>query len=160
MKQEALGIELDRDCRLLVDLGFNQSEPIDINGQMVSPWAVLEHLARNQPPETIKGPDIRWGGCAIVQGFKDGQNTEYRVEAWPSESLIKKHKDMDCARFGGPGGVFRSGSPMGSVAVMIARNQITPRGVFLPEFTVPAKDFLKQEVSMGMNVEISKTTLL
>jgi saccharopine dehydrogenase-like NADP-dependent oxidoreductase len=154
--KEALGVEMDRDCKLLVDLGFNQTEPIDINGQKVSPWAVLEHLAMNQPAETMKGPDIRWGGCAIVQGTKDGRKTEYRVEAWPSEDLAQHHRDMDCARFGGPGGIFRSGSPMGSVAVLIARDQIDYRGVYLPEFTVPSETFLKQEVAMGMNVEVTK----
>lgn len=144
----------------LVKLGFADTEPINVDGQMVSPRAVLRTLANNQPPETKKGPDIRHGGCAIVIGAKNDQRIEYRVEAWPSERLVQKHKDMGCAKHGGPGGVFRCGSPMGSVAVLMARKQIKERGVFLPEFAVPSKEFLEQEVSAGVNVEITRTEIL
>lgn len=158
--KEALGAETDRSCQLLVALGFNQEEPINIDGQSVSPWAMLQMLANNQPPEIKKAPDIRHGGCAIVRGVKGGQTVEYHVEAWPSESLVQKHKDMGCARYGGPGGVFRCGSPMGSLAVLIGRGQIRSSGAFLPEAVVPAKEFLDQEVSMGLNVEVTRTEIL
>ena len=158
--KEALGTEMDQSCQLLVSLGFNREEPVDIGGQKVSPWAVLQWMANNQPPESKKAPDIRHGGCAIVRGVKGGQTVEYCVEAWPSESLVQRHKDMGCAKYGGPGGIFRCGSPMGSLAVLVARGQITSRGVFLPEAVVPAKEFLDQEVSMGLNVEITQTEIL
>lgn len=154
----AFGTEMEEKCALLAGLGFNKREPINVDGQMVSPWAVLETLAYNQPPETKKGPDIRWGGCAIVRGLKDGQKREYRVEAWPSEGLQQKLRDMGTAKYG-PGGVFRAGSPMGSVAVLMARGQIKERGVFFPELVVPDKEFFKQEVSAGMNIEVSKTVI-
>lgn len=146
--------------KLLVGLGFANTEPINVDGQMVSPRAVLKVLAYNQPSETKKAPDIRHGGCAIVRGVKDGQKVEYRVEAWPSENLVQKHKDMGCAKYGGPGGVFRCGSPMGSVAVLMARGQIKEKGVFLPAFTVPTKEFLEQEAFMGTSVEITKIVIL
>ena len=158
--KEALGIDLDKECHLLVALGFNKTEPINVGGQMVAPWPVLKFLQNNQPAETKKASDIRHGGCAIVRGVKDGQKIEYRVEAWPSESLVQKHKDMGCARYAGPGGVFRCGSPMGSAAVLLARGKIKAKGAFLPAFTIPAEEFLKQETSMGMNVEITKTVVL
>lgn len=158
--KEALGVEMDQSCRLLVALGFNQEEPMNINDQKVSLWAMLQILANNQPPESKEPPDIRHGGCAIVRGVKGSQTIKYRVEAWPSESLVQKHKDMGCAKYGGPGGVFRCGSPMGSLAVLIARGQIKSTGAFLPETVVPAKEFLDQEASMGINVEITKTEIL
>jgi len=158
--KEALGIETSKKCSFLVGLGFNKTEPINIDGQMISPWAVLHYLLNNQPPETKKAPDIRHGGCAIVRGVKDGQKLEYRVEAWPSENLVQKHKNMGCAKYGGPGGVFRCGSPMGSAAVLLARGQIKAKGVFFPDFTIPAKEFLEQEAASGMNVEITKTAIL
>lgn len=158
--KEALGAEMDQSCQLLVSLGFNQEEPMNINGQKVSPWAILQELANRQSPESKKAPDIRHGGCAIAKGTKGRQMVEYRVEAWPSESLVQRYKDMGCAKYGGPGGVFRCGSPMGSLAVLIARGRIKSSGAFLPEAVVPAKEFLQQEVSMGMNVEITKTIIL
>lgn len=158
--KEALGIEYHQKCTFLVGLGFNKTEPINVNGQMVVPSEVLFALAYNQPAETNKGPDIRHGGGAIVRGIKDGQKIEYNVQQWPSEKLVQKHKDMGCARFGGPGGTFRNGSPMGTVAVLMARKQIKATGCFLPGLVEPTEEFVKQEVAMGQNVEIARTVIL
>jgi saccharopine dehydrogenase-like NADP-dependent oxidoreductase len=158
--KEALGIDMDKECRLLVSLGFNRTQPVDINGQMVAPWSILKFLQNSQSTETLKAPDIRHGGCAIVRGVKDGQKTEYRVEAWPSENLVQEHKNLNCGKYGGPGGIFRCGSPMGSVAVLMAQGKVKPKGVFLPSFSVPSDEFLKQEAAMGISVEITETVML
>jgi len=158
--KEALGVDFDKRCSFLAGLGFNKTEPINVNGQMVSPWEVLKYLANNQPPETKKAPDIRHGGGAIVRGVKDGQKVEYNIQQWPSESLVKKHKDMGCAKLGGPGGTFRNGSPIGTVAVLMARGKIKATGVFGPGIVEPTEEFIKQEVDMGQNVEITKTIIL
>ena len=158
--KEALGIDFNKRCSFLAGLGFNKTESIDMNGQMISPWEVLKYLANNQPPETKIGPDIRHGGGAIVRGIKGGQKVEYNIQQWPSESLVQKHKDMGCARFGGPGGTFRNGSPMGTIAVLMARGKIKETGVFGPGAVEPPEEFIKQEVAMGQNVEITKTIIL
>jgi saccharopine dehydrogenase-like NADP-dependent oxidoreductase len=158
--KEALGIEFNERCTLLAGLGLNKIEPIDVGGQLISPLELILTLAHNQPPETKKPPDIRHGGGAIVKGLKDDQKIEYNIQQWPSESLVQKHKDMGCARFGGPGGTFRNGSPMGSVAVLMARGQIKATGCFLPGLVEPTEEFIKQEVAMGQNVEITKTTIM
>ena len=144
----------------LVALGFDKKEPIEVDGQMVSPRAVLKALAFNQPAETKKAPDMRHGGCAIVRGVKDGQKIEYRVDVWPSESLVQKYKDMGCAKFGGSGGVFRCGSPMASTEIMIAQGKIKEKGVFYPAFKIPSKEFLEQEAASGVSVEITKRIIL
>ena len=67
---------------------------------------------------------------------------------------------MGCANYGGPGGVFRVGNPMGSAAVLIARGQTKGKGVLYPELAFPAREFLVQEASAGINVEITKTAIL
>ena len=157
--KEALGIEYHHKCTLLVGLGFDKTEPINVKGQMVAPADVLFSLAYSQPAETKKGPDIRHGGGAIVRGIKDGQRIEYNIQQWPSEKLVQKHKDMGCAKFGGPGGTFRNGSPMGTAAVLMARKQIKATGCFLPGLVEPTEEFVKQEVAMGQNVEIAKTVI-
>jgi saccharopine dehydrogenase-like NADP-dependent oxidoreductase len=159
--KEALGNDiLNQRYAFLAALGFNRTDPINVKGQMVSPWEVIQYLANNQLPETKKSSDIRHGGGVIVRGIKDGQKVEYNIQQWPSESLVQKHKDMGCAKFGGPGGTFRNGSPMGTVAVLLARGKIKAKGVYGPGVVEPTEEFIKQEVSMGQNVEISKTVIL
>ncbi len=158
--KEALGIDFNKKCALLAGLGFNQTEPISVNGLMVSPWEVLRCLAYNQAPETKKPADIRHGGGAVVVGVKGGQRVEYNIQQWPSEALAQKHKDMGCAKVGGPGGTFRIGSPMGTVAVLMARGLIKQTGCFPPGVVEPTEDFIKQEVAMGQNVDITKTIIL
>ncbi len=158
--KESLGTEYHHKCNLLAGLGFSKTEPIDVNGQMVVPFEVLRTLANSQPPETKKAPDIRHGGGAIVRGIKDGQRVEYNIQQWPSERLVQKHKDMGCAAFGGLGGTFRNGSPLGTIAVLMARKQLNATGCFLPGLVEPTEEFIKQEVAMGQNVEITKTTIM
>lgn len=158
--KESLGVDFDKRCSFLAGLGFNKTQPINVNGQMVSPWEVLQYLANHQPPETKKGPDIRHGGGAIVRGVKDGQKVEYNIQQWPSESLVQKHKDMGCAKVGGPGGTFRNGSPMGTVAVLMAKGKIKATGVYGPGVVEPPEEFIKQEAAMGQNVEITQTIIL
>jgi len=60
--KEALGIEYNDKCNFLAGLGFSSKEPINVNGQMVSPTALLLALAQNQAAETKRAPDIRHGG--------------------------------------------------------------------------------------------------
>ncbi len=158
--KEALGDDFDAKCRFLAQLGLNKTEPINIQGQSVSPWEVLKYLANRLPPETKKGPDVRHGGGAIVRGYKDGQLVEYDIQQWPSEELVRKHKEMGCARFGGPGGTFRNGSPLGTLGVLIARGKIQAKGVFGPGVVEPTEEFIKQEVAMGQNVEITRTIVM
>lgn len=158
--KEALGVDFNERCAFLANLGFNTTEPISVNGQMVSPSALLFTLANNQPTETKKVPDIRHGGGPIVKGVKDGMRIEYNMQIWPSERLVQKHKDMGCAKFGGPGGTFRNGSPMGTIAVLMARGQVKTKGCFLPGLVEPTEEFIRQEVAMGQNVEITKTIIL
>jgi saccharopine dehydrogenase-like NADP-dependent oxidoreductase len=158
--KEALGVEFNERCTCLAGLGFNRMEPIDVDGQMISPAAVLFALADNQPPETQKAPDIRHGGGAIVKGIKDGQKMEYNIQMWPSEKLVEKHKRMGCGKFGGSGGTFRNGSPMGTVAVLMAKGLIKAKGLFLPGLVEPTEEYVNQEVAMGQDVEITKTIRL
>ena len=158
--KEALGDEFNERCACLAGLGFNRMEPIEVGGQRISPAAVLFALADNQPPEIKKASDIRHGGGAIVRGIKEGQKTQYNIQMWPSEKLVEKHKRMGCGKFGGPGGTFRNGSPMGTVAVLLAKGLIKAKGLFLPGLVEPTEEYIKQEVAMGQNVEISKTIML
>jgi len=49
---------------------------------------------------------------------------------------------------------------MGSIAVLMARGQIKATGCFVPGLVEPTEEFIKQEVAMGQNVEITRTALL
>lgn len=158
--KHGLGIETERKLTLLKGLGFCQTEPSNIDNQAVSPWEILKTLLDNQPPEGKKQPDVRHGGCAIVRGVRDGKKIEYRVEAWPSEPLVQMHKDIGCSKYGRSGGIFRVGSPMGSAAVLIARGRTKGKGVFYPELAFSPEEFLAQEASMGINIEIVETLMM
>lgn len=156
----AVGIETARKWELLKGLGFNRKEPIDVGGQKISPWAVLETLLNSQPVETRMPPDIRHGGAVIVSGLENGKETQYRIDIWPSERLVDEYKELGVAKYGGQGGVFRVGSSLGTAAILIARGMANGKGVFYPESAFPAKEFLEQEASMGINVEISRVEIL
>lgn len=156
----AVGIDAARKWELLKGLGFNRKEPIDIGGQKVSPWAVLETLLNNQAAETQMPPDIRHGGAVMVNGLEQEKKTQYRIDIWPSERLVQEYKELGVARYGGQGGVFRVGSSMATAAILMARGVANGKGVFYPESAFPAKAFLEQEASMGINVEISRVEIL
>ena len=157
----AVGIEEAKKWTLLKELGFNSTDPININGQWVSPWAVLESLLNNQPAETKTPPDIRHGGAVMVSGTeKNGKKTDYRIDIWPSETLVQEHKDLGVAAYAGPRQIFRAGTAMGSAGILVARGKTKDKGVFYPESAFAAKDFLEQEAASGIRVEISKTTAL
>lgn len=158
--KEALGIDFNKKLSFLAKLGFNRSEPIEIDGQLISPVRVFSYLAENcYPPEEIKDGDIRHGGGVIVKGVKDGQKIEYNIQMWPSEKLVQKNIDMGCQKIA-RSGTFRNGSPLSSVAILILKGLVKEKGVFVPGLVEPPEEFIKQEVAMGQSCEISKTIIL
>ena len=158
--KEALGIDFNKKCTFLAELGFNRVDPIEIDGQSILPSKVIRYLAEHcQPPEEKKPGDIRHGGGVVVKGVKDGKKMEYNVQMWPSEELVAKNKAMGCAKIS-RSGAFRNGSPLTSVAILILKGLIKERGVFVPGLVEPPEEFIKQEVSMGQSFAASETLLM
>ena len=158
--KEALGIDFNKKCTFLAELGFNKPDPVEINGQSILLSDVVTYVAENlQIPEEKQVADIRHGGGVVVKGVKDGKRMEYNVQMWPSEELVAKNKEMGCAKLS-RSGAFRNGSPLCSVAILILKGLIKERGVFVPGLVEPPEEFIKQEVSMGISFAASETLLM
>lgn len=156
----AIGIETGRKWELLRDLGFNKIEPINVDGQFVSPWKVLETLLNNQVVEEKSPPDIRHAGSVLVKGKENNKPSEYRIDLWPSENLVNEYKKLGILNLVGSRGVYRVGTAMGTAAVLIAKGKVLGSGVFYPEMAFSAKEFLEQEAAYGINIEITKNIAL
>ena len=151
-----IGFEPDFEEKMnfVKDLGLLNEKPIEVDGQMVSPRALFLKLAHNQPPETKKAPDFRGHMMVIVKGKKKGQTTEYRITEYATEALTHKMQNK------GVFSSYRSGLYGAIGALMIGRGQIEKKGVFYPEACVPPEQFLREAARAGIEIEVSRRTLI
>jgi lysine 6-dehydrogenase len=135
-------------------LGLLNEKPIEVDGQMVSPRALFLKLVHNQPPETKKAPDFRGHMMVIVKGKKAGQTVEYTLTEYASEALTLRMQSK------GVLSSYRSGLYGAIGALMIGRGQIDKKGVFYPEACVPPEQFLREAARAGIEIEVSRRTLI
>ena len=138
-------------------LGLASREPINVQGQMVSPRAVLMALLKNLPLEKKKAPDFYNEVVITVKGVETGEKVEYTINEIPSpatdakeKSIYKRLKIFPTAP--------RTGTFASIVTLMLARGQIEQKGVFLPEEIVPPELFIEQISQRGHITEISRKT--
>jgi saccharopine dehydrogenase-like NADP-dependent oxidoreductase len=148
------GEDLDNKLVFLRDLGFGSRNPIDVSGQRVIPFDVLQILVDQLPPEQKRQPDFIADLVAVVTGEKDGKKVEYRMRASIPPSLHKKMKDKGCF------GSYRAGVCAGAAAAIIGRGQVKIRGVVEPELAIPPEQYIRELVKFGFNIELSQKTLL
>ena len=84
-----IGFEADFEDKMkfLRDLGLFKNEPIEMDGQKISPRALLLKLLHNQPEESNKAPDFRGHMIVVVKGEKAGQKVEYTISEFATEAL-------------------------------------------------------------------------
>lgn len=150
----AFGEDLEKKAIFLRDLGFAKRSPINVKGQKVVPFDVLETLLEELPPETKKEP--KWIGdfVVIVTGEKDGKKLEYRLRLVMRPDRYNKLAEKGCV------GQYRAGICGAVGAVLIGRGQVKVTGVVEPELSIPPEQFLKELVKFGFNVEVTKKILL
>ena len=146
--------EFETKVRFLRDLGFGNLAAIDVKGQKIVPWDVLETLLRQLPPETKKAPDFRGEGHCFARGYKDGQKMQYHIAFRESEELLNRYKNKGCH------GLFRAGIFIAVAAVMLGRGQVEAKGIFHPEIAIPADLYLAEVAKAGFEVEIEKKVVL
>jgi lysine 6-dehydrogenase len=146
--------EFEAKLRFLSALGFGQTEPIDVDGQMVSPRRVLVTLLNNQPPETKSPPDFRGHMMVVVTGEKTGEKMGYTVVEYATSALTERMQRK------GVFSSYRTGIYAGIATMMLARGQIAQKGVFYPEVAIPAEQFLKEAARVGIEIEVNKKTAL
>jgi saccharopine dehydrogenase-like NADP-dependent oxidoreductase len=135
--------------KVLADFGFNETEPVDLNGQKVSPKDVLiaklgeyvptieEFLAppKNQPPDWVK--EI----VTETKGTKDGKTVTYRLG-----TLTVK-------------GALPTGVAPAIAAIWLGQGRIEP-GVYPPEVALDPETFLKELESVDIFTQVTKTSML
>jgi saccharopine dehydrogenase-like NADP-dependent oxidoreductase len=135
--------------KVLADFGFNETEPVDLNGQKVSPKDVLiaklgeyvptieEFLAppKNQPPDWVK--EI----VTETKGTKDGKTVTYRLG-----TLTVK-------------GALPTGVAPAIAAIWLGQGRIEP-GVYPPEVALDPETFLKELEAVDIFTQVTKTSML
>jgi lysine 6-dehydrogenase len=151
-----IGFDTDFEEKMtfLRNLGLFKTEPIEADGQKVSPRALLLKLLFNQPPETKKAPDFRGHMIVVVKGEQAGQKVEYTITEYATADLTLKMQKK------GVFSSYRTGIYGAIGAVMIGRGQIEKKGVFYPEACVPPELFLKETAKAGIEVDVSKKVWL
>lgn len=146
--------EFEEKLLFLNSLGFAQEEPIDVDGQMVSPRAVLLNLLHTQPLETKRPPDFRGHMAVVVKGNENGQKVEYTITEYATDALTERMQAK------GVFSSYRTGIYGAILTLMLARGQIEKKGVFYPEVSVPAEAFIREAVRVGIEIEVERKTLI
>ena len=150
----SFGDEIEKKMIFLRDLGFGNRNPIEVKGQKVVPFDVLQALVENLPAEKKKEPNFVGDLIVIVTGVKEGERIEYRLRAVVPPALHKELLDRGCS------GSYRAGICASVTAVMIGRGQVKIKGVVDPELAIPPDQYLNELVKFGFNIEITEKRLL
>jgi len=139
------GIDFDQKINFLRDIGFLGTERIEVEGQEVSPWAVLMALLAKIPPE-VKLPDVVSEARVIVTGWEKGKEMQYafswtRIRAdSPRENVLPS-----------------SGLCAAVAGMMIARGKVKGTGVLMPEQAIPPEDYLTEFLKTGKgDIELTR----
>jgi len=144
------GADFEKKMIFLRELGLFNTESINVDGQMVSPRALILKLLHNQLAETKKAPDFRGHMIVVVKGEQGGEKVEYTITEYATAELTKRMQSR------GVLSSYRTGVYGAIGTVMIGRGQIDKKGVFYAEACVPPELFLKEAAKAGIEVEVSK----
>jgi saccharopine dehydrogenase-like NADP-dependent oxidoreductase len=134
--------------KFLVDLGFGREEPIDVRGVKVAPREVLLHLLEAFPVEEAEPQDtdvLR----VVVTGIENGRPVEIT-----NQVVVLPYR-----RWGISANALDTGTPLAIAGVMLARGEITRRGVCGAELCVPPEIFFRELARYDMHVESSTRVL-
>jgi saccharopine dehydrogenase-like NADP-dependent oxidoreductase len=134
--------------KFLVDLGFGSEEPIDVRGVKVSPREVLLRLLEAFPAEDAEPQDsdiLR----VVVTGVENGQHIEIT-----NQVVVLPYR-----RWGISANALDTGTPLAIAGVLLARGEITRRGVSGAELCVPIESFLRELAHYNMQVETTTRVL-
>jgi len=129
--------------KILRKLGLTSREPIEVKGVKVVPMDVV--LACIRPPAELE-PNFEGHEMIVtdVIGEKDGEKVQYIVYSYMS------HKEA-YEKYGTHATAYMTGTPVAAAAIMLAKGEITRRGVF-PAECLDADRFLEQVQKMGIKI--------
>jgi saccharopine dehydrogenase-like NADP-dependent oxidoreductase len=128
--------------KFLVDLGFGSSEPITVRGVKVSPREVLATLLEAFPPEQSEPQD-----CDVLRIVATGT-----IAAKPI-TITNQIIVLPYQPWGISAGDLDTGVPLAIAGRMLARGDITLRGVTGPELCVPLTPFFHELAHYGLHIE-------
>lgn len=132
--------------KLLVDLGFGESEAVEVQSTKVSPRKVLAKMIERKPIPT-QAPD----DCEVVRvDVKGTANGASKMNRMESIIFADKKWKVSC-------GALDTGVPPSIVAQMIATGAIKEHGVLAPEECVPRQHFFDELAKR--NIVIKKHVL-
>jgi saccharopine dehydrogenase-like NADP-dependent oxidoreductase len=134
--------------KFLVDLGFGSDEPISVRGVRVSPREVLASLLAAFPVEDVEPQD-----CDVLRIVATGQAGRQTVEI-TNQVVVLPYRRWHISA-----GALDTGTPLAIAGHMLARGEITQRGVIGPELCVPVAPFFRELERYDMHVESAIRTL-
>jgi saccharopine dehydrogenase-like NADP-dependent oxidoreductase len=129
--------------RLLGGLGLLEQRPVAVNGCQVTPRAFLEQLLKSRATGSSAPPRDAETVRVVVEGSTKGGrkrrltlNATTRYSTRPVFSAVARD----------------TGFPISVAAQMLARGEISARGVHPPEMSIPAREFLKELDRRGIKI--------
>ncbi|MBN1149371.1 MAG: saccharopine dehydrogenase NADP-binding domain-containing protein [Anaerolineales bacterium] len=135
--------------RVLADFGFGSYDPVEVNGQNVTPRDLMVRLLSEYvppittflAPPTRRPPDWVKEIVTEVKGIKDGKDITYRLG-----TLTVK-------------GALPTGAAPALAAIWLASGRIPP-GVYAPEAAFEPEPFFKELETRGILTQVSVTSML
>ncbi len=127
----------------LRELGLFDTTPIRISGTNVIPIEFLALVAESGAPARQSGiPDECEILRVVVRGRRNGEAIEDTIDCHArGNRKWRTGSDID------------TGCPPSIAMQMLARGEITARGVVPPEQAIPAKDFIRELQARGMRIQ-------
>ncbi len=134
--------------KFLVDLGFGSAEPINARGVRVAPREVLASLLAAFPVEDVEPQD-----CDVLRVITTGQAGGQAVEI-TNQVVVLPYRRWHISA-----GALDTGTPLAIAGHLLARGEITRRGVIGPELCVPAAPFFRELERYGMHIQSESRAL-
>ncbi len=139
---------VDKDeqrIQVLNEMGLTREQPIKVDGVEISP---REFLVKCAPPPDVNVRDAA-GVVVEVSGEKDGNKAKYTY------SLVHKYHE----KYGVSALAYLTGMPMSIVAQMLAKDQISDKGILPPEIGIKPELFFHELTKRGAKiVETTRTS--
>lgn len=127
--------------RFLIQLGLIEKKPIDVHGNPITPWEVLDAILKRLPLDTSE-PNTVTDLRVVVRGSKDKKPTGYTIDAMTESDPLTRENST----------ALSTALPASVVALMIGRGVITETGVLPPESVIPPETCFESLSSRGIKI--------
>lgn len=137
--------EDEQRIKVLTDMGLTSTKPIDVEGATITP---REFLLRVAPP-----PDARIRDIAGVVVEVSGEKRNVKVKL--TYSVVHQYHE----KYGVSAIAYLTGVPLSIASQMLAKGEITSKGVLPPETAIPTRPFFTELAKRGIKIhETIQTT--